>query len=116
MADKFSMTSQFELSRRDLVKNMAVLAGTATLGTMITEGTAAAADAKVTGYGVTTAQLKDWSIMTKSMPARAKISIVMGAPMKPMMPVTASPRAKRSRRLSVTRAPLAVTALSCWRL
>lgn len=66
MADKFSMTSQFELSRRDLMKNMAVLAGTASLGTMITEGTAVAADAKVTGYGVTTAQLKDWSIMTKS--------------------------------------------------
>jgi spermidine/putrescine-binding protein len=66
MADKFSMTSQLELSRRDLMKNMAVLAGTATFGTMLTEATAVAADAKVTGYGVTTAQLKDWSIMTKS--------------------------------------------------
>jgi putative spermidine/putrescine transport system substrate-binding protein len=66
MADKFSITSQLELSRRDLMKNMAAFAGAAALVPAITGETALAADAKVTGYGVTTAQLKDWSIMTKS--------------------------------------------------
>ena len=66
MADKFSTTSQLELSRRDLIKTAAGLAGTAAIGSVATTGPALAADAKVTGYGVTTAQLKDWSVMTKS--------------------------------------------------
>ena len=66
MADKFSTTSQLELSRRDLMKTAAGLAGTTAIGSVTTAGPALAADAKVTGYGVTTAQLKDWSVMTKS--------------------------------------------------
>src|SRR6201997_1784735 len=39
------------------------------------------------------------SMMTKSMPARARISITMGAPMKSIIPVRVSPRTKRSRTL-----------------
>jgi putative spermidine/putrescine transport system substrate-binding protein len=65
MVDKFSTSSQFELSRRDLMKSMAAVAGAAALPSLAASN-AAAADATVTGYGVTTAQLKDWAIMTKS--------------------------------------------------
>ena len=66
MADKFSTTSQFELSRRDLMKSVAAVAGTFVLGGVAASETAAAADTTVRGYGVTTAQLTDWSVMTKS--------------------------------------------------
>jgi putative spermidine/putrescine transport system substrate-binding protein len=65
MRDKFSTRSQFELSRRDLIKNVAAAGGAAILPA-IGMGPAYAADPVVRGYGVTTAQLKDWSIMTKS--------------------------------------------------
>jgi putative spermidine/putrescine transport system substrate-binding protein len=66
MSDKFSTRSQFELSRRDLIKNIAVAGGAAAILPAIGVGPAYAADPVVRGYGVTTAQLKDWSIMTKS--------------------------------------------------
>jgi putative spermidine/putrescine transport system substrate-binding protein len=66
MSDKFSTTSQFELSRRDLLKNIAAAGGAAAILPAIGIGPAYAADPVVRGYGVTTAQLKDWSIMTKS--------------------------------------------------
>jgi putative spermidine/putrescine transport system substrate-binding protein len=66
MSDKFSTRSQFELSRRDLMKNIAAAGGAAAILPAIGIGPAYAADPVVRGYGVTTAQLKDWSIMTKS--------------------------------------------------
>jgi putative spermidine/putrescine transport system substrate-binding protein len=66
MTDKFSTKSQFELSRRDLIKNIAAAGGAAAILPAIGVGPAYAADPIVRGYGVTTAQLKDWSIMTKS--------------------------------------------------
>jgi putative spermidine/putrescine transport system substrate-binding protein len=66
MSDKFSTRSQFELSRRDLIKNIAAAGGAAAMLPAIGIGPAYAADPVVRGYGVTTAQLKDWSIMTKS--------------------------------------------------
>jgi putative spermidine/putrescine transport system substrate-binding protein len=66
MRDKFSTRSQFELSRRDLLKNVAAAGGAAAILPAIGVGPAYAADPVVRGYGVTTAQLKDWSIMTKS--------------------------------------------------
>jgi putative spermidine/putrescine transport system substrate-binding protein len=66
MSDKFSTRSQFELSRRDLMKNIAAAGGAAAMLPAIGIGPAYAADPVVRGYGVTTAQLKDWSIMTKS--------------------------------------------------
>lgn len=62
MADKFSTTSQLELTRRSMLKAMTAIAGTAALGV----GAAEAAAPKVRAYGVTTAQLKDWSFMSKS--------------------------------------------------
>jgi spermidine/putrescine-binding protein len=66
MADKFSTISQVELTRRDMMK-VAAAAGAATLVPALGSRTAAAAgEPVVRGYGVTTAQLKDWSFMTKS--------------------------------------------------
>ena len=59
MEDKLSTTCQLDLARRDFLKGLA-LAGAA----MALPSVAAAAETNViTGYGVTTAQLKDWSIM-----------------------------------------------------
>lgn len=66
MADKHWTTSQVELTRRDMLKAGGVLAGAAALAPLAGGIPAAQAAAKVRGYGVTTAQLKDWSIMTKS--------------------------------------------------
>jgi hypothetical protein len=58
-------TSQLELSRRDFLKGASAVGVTAAaMGTSIG---ASAANATVSGYGVTTAQLKDWSIMSKSL-------------------------------------------------
>jgi putative spermidine/putrescine transport system substrate-binding protein len=65
MADKFSTRSQFDLTRRDMMK-AAAAAGTAAFVPAIGASVAQAADKTVRGYGVSTAQLKDWSIMTKS--------------------------------------------------
>lgn len=66
MADKYWTTSQIELTRRDILKAGAAAAGTAVLAPVGSGSSIAQATAKVRGYGVTTAQLKDWSIMTKS--------------------------------------------------
>jgi spermidine/putrescine-binding protein len=49
-----------------LIKNIAAAGGAAAMLPAIGIGPAYAADPVVRGYGVTTAQLKDWSIMTKS--------------------------------------------------
>src|SRR5260221_1360801 len=66
MKDRFSTTSQVELTRRDLLKSAAVAGGAAALAPVLGGiPTAQAADV-VRGYGVTTAQLKDWSIMEKA--------------------------------------------------
>ena len=66
MKDRFSTTSQLELSRRDLLKTAAVVGGAAALGPFAGGVSGALAADVVRGYGVTTAQLKDWSIMEKS--------------------------------------------------
>jgi spermidine/putrescine-binding protein len=69
MKDKFSTTSQLEWSRRDVMRVASAGAGAAVLGSVagvLPIAAQAATNAKVSAYGVTTAQLKDWSIMTKS--------------------------------------------------
>lgn len=67
MKDKYSTTSQLELTRRSMLKAAGGLAGAAAIASFpgIT-GAAQAATPTVKGYGVTTAQLKDWSAMTDS--------------------------------------------------
>ena len=67
MADKFSLTSQFELTRRDMLKAAAAMGATALAPALGGISAAEAADKVVRGYGVSTAQLKDWSIMTKAL-------------------------------------------------
>lgn len=67
MKDKFSTTSQLELTRRSMLKAAGGLAGAAAIASFPgISGTARADTPVVKGYGVTTAQLKDWSIMTDS--------------------------------------------------
>lgn len=66
MKDRFSTTSQLQLTRRDLLRSAAVVGGAAALAPALSGIPSAAAAEPVRGYGVTTAQLKDWSIMTKS--------------------------------------------------
>ena len=66
MTDKFSTRTQADLTRRDMLKALggagaAVMGGTAAMSLP-----AQAADTTVRAYGVTTAQLKDWSIMNKA--------------------------------------------------
>ena len=54
-------------TRRSFLRDAAGLAGAAALGSVVGGSSSArAATSTVKGYGVTTAQLKDWSIMTKS--------------------------------------------------
>jgi putative spermidine/putrescine transport system substrate-binding protein len=75
MADKFSTTSQIELTRRSLMKTTAALAGGAALAPLLGGlDQAQAAAPVVRGYGVTTAQLKDWSIMTNSIGVQMEFS------------------------------------------
>jgi len=58
--------TQLELLRRDFLKAMAA-AGVGAVATRVAApGEAMAANPVVHGYGVTTAQLKDWSIMSKA--------------------------------------------------
>jgi spermidine/putrescine-binding protein len=64
MADKFSTRSQLELSRRHFLKSSAALAGGAAVAPMLGGSAFAQASDVVRGYGVTTAQLQDWSVMT----------------------------------------------------
>lgn len=64
MVDKFATKSQIELTRRSFMKAAAGVAGTAAIASVIPP--AMAQEATVRGYGVTTAQLKDWSVMQKS--------------------------------------------------
>lgn len=67
MKDKFSTTSQLEFTRRDMLKAAGGLAGAAAIASFPgMSGTAQAATPIVKGYGVTTAQLKDWSPMSDS--------------------------------------------------
>ena len=69
MNDKFSTTSQLDWSRRDILGATTVSAAAALVAPMaglFSAGAQAAGAASVSAYGVTTAQLKDWSIMTKS--------------------------------------------------
>src|SRR3954470_2470846 len=74
MDDKLSTTCQLEFARRDFLKGMAAVGAAMALPSV-----AAAAETNViTGYGVTTAQLKDWSIMEKSTGLRMQFSTVAG--------------------------------------
>jgi spermidine/putrescine-binding protein len=65
MTDKFSTRSQLELTRRHFLKGAAAVAG-GTFAASMLPGSAMAQDNTVRGYGVTTAQLKDWSVMSNS--------------------------------------------------
>jgi hypothetical protein len=58
-------TSQLQLTRRELLKGAAAMGVAASA--LAAPGLGAAANPVVTGYGVTTAQLKDWTIMSKSL-------------------------------------------------
>jgi spermidine/putrescine-binding protein len=74
MEDKLSTTCQLDLARRDFLKGLALAGAALTLPSV-----AAAAETNViTGYGVTTAQLKDWSIMEKSTGLKMQFSTVAG--------------------------------------
>ena len=74
MDDKLSTTCQMEFARRDFLKGLAG-AGVA----MAIPSIASAEETNViTGYGVTTAQLKDWSIMEKSTGLKMQFSTVAG--------------------------------------
>ena len=64
MKDKFSTTSQVELTRRNLLKATGALAGGTVLGGFFSP--AFAQDAMVRGFGVPTAAPKDWGPMQKS--------------------------------------------------
>jgi putative spermidine/putrescine transport system substrate-binding protein len=67
MKDRHSITSQLTLTRRDMLKSLAATGAFALTGSLGFSGVAAAADSQtVRAYGVTTAQLKDWSVLTKS--------------------------------------------------
>jgi putative spermidine/putrescine transport system substrate-binding protein len=67
MKDRHSTTSQLDLSRRDMLKSIAATGALALGGTFGLNRLAnAAASSTVRAYGVTTAQLKDWSILQKS--------------------------------------------------
>jgi putative spermidine/putrescine transport system substrate-binding protein len=67
MKDRHSITSQLTLTRRDMLKSLAATGAFALTGSFGFSGVAAAADSQtVRAYGVTTAQLKDWSALTKS--------------------------------------------------
>ena len=66
MEDYSDIKSQLDLSRREMLKGMAAATAVGVLGVTGTSNTAAAAGGPVKAYGVTTAQLKDWSIMKKS--------------------------------------------------
>jgi len=58
--------SQLELVRRDFLKALAAAGAAVAVAPAIGAGRALAANPVVRGYGVTTAQLKDWSIMSKA--------------------------------------------------
>ena len=64
MEDFSNIKSQLDLSRRSMLKGMAAAAA---IGAVGFNANAAAGQAPVRAYGVTTAQLKDWSIMKKSL-------------------------------------------------
>ena len=55
-----------DISRRDVLKGTAAAATLAAAGSLATTRVAQAASTTVKGYGVTTSQLKDWSIMEKA--------------------------------------------------
>ncbi|MBW4025540.1 MAG: hypothetical protein HIU92_20880 [Proteobacteria bacterium] len=65
MKDRFSTHTQLELSRRDMLKGVLGTAALAATAGIAPEAKAAASTT-VRAYGVTTAQLTDWSLMTKS--------------------------------------------------
>jgi putative spermidine/putrescine transport system substrate-binding protein len=67
MKDRHSTHSQLDLIRRDMLKGLAATGAMALTGTLgLSRLANAAASQTVSAYGVTTAQLKDWSLLTKS--------------------------------------------------
>jgi putative spermidine/putrescine transport system substrate-binding protein len=67
MKDRHSTHSQLQLIRRDMLKGLAATGALALTGTLgLSRFANAAASKTVSAYGVTTAQLKDWSMLTKS--------------------------------------------------
>ena len=67
MRDKFSTYTQLELTRRDMLKSV-VAGAAATFGDMALAPSASAAPlTTISAYGVTTAQLENWSMMQKSL-------------------------------------------------
>lgn len=66
MSYNTGIRSQLELTRRDMLKAAAATAACTAASSGLLSTQAMAANPVVRGYGVTTAQLKDWSIMSKS--------------------------------------------------
>ncbi len=64
--DYSKIRSQIDLTRRDILKGAVATMATGALGSIGIMGKANAASDTVRAYGVTTAQLKDWSIMRNS--------------------------------------------------
>ena len=69
MKDKFSITTQAQLTRRSLLQMTGALTGATVLGGMtgMSSPALAAEEITVRGYGVPTAALKDWAPMRKSL-------------------------------------------------
>lgn len=67
MRDRYSTTSQIDLSRRDILKGLAASAASLAGGAGLPLAANAAAAPVVRAYGVTTAQLKDWSFVDKTL-------------------------------------------------
>jgi hypothetical protein len=66
MKDYSNIRNQFDLARRDVLKGAVAAMAVGALGGVGTITKANAAENSVRAYGVTTAQLKDWSIMKNS--------------------------------------------------
>ncbi|HVX77647.1 MAG TPA: PotD/PotF family extracellular solute-binding protein [Bradyrhizobium sp.] len=75
MEDKLSTTCQLEFARRDFLKG---LAGAGVAFAALPSVGASAETNTITGYGVTTAQLKDWSVMEKSTGLKMEFQTVAG--------------------------------------
>ncbi|SNB52711.1 Tat (twin-arginine translocation) pathway signal sequence [Arboricoccus pini] len=73
MDDKFSTTSQIELTRRSLLGYVGAAAGAAALAGVMPKAASAATPA-VKAYGVPTSALKDWTPMEKSIGITCELS------------------------------------------
>ena len=74
MKDRLSTYTPLELSRREILGGL----GAGAVAASVPAGAARAASDVIHAYGVTTAQLKDWSVMTKSTGLRMEFTPAAG--------------------------------------